>query len=184
MVGKITGVLAIVIGLGLSSQANAGLISFDLNWAGFQSPATATGMVTFDDTVLPNPGAIGFVTAATIGITDFMVTVIGASSGNGTFGLADFSGFVWNTGGSALDLTQELVAQGLADFNVSPFCCGGTPDLTAPEGVSPRLFSTNGGTGDLLYLTSMAPKNVPLPATLTLFGLGLAGLGWTRRKKA
>jgi hypothetical protein len=28
------------------------------------------------------------------------------------------------------------------------------------------------------------PGTVPVPATLGLFGLGLAGLGWTRRKKA
>ena len=37
-------------------------------------------------------------------------------------------------------------------------------------------------TGELSQLASVNP--VPVPATLALFGLGLAGLGWSRRKKA
>ena len=33
-------------------------------------------------------------------------------------------------------------------------------------------------------LTSLQSVPVPVPPTLVLFGLGLAGLGWSRRKKA
>ena len=35
-----------------------------------------------------------------------------------------------------------------------------------------------------IYYTVGAPEQVPVPATLALFGLGLAGLGWSRRKNA
>ncbi|MCP5128062.1 MAG: CHRD domain-containing protein [Pseudomonadales bacterium] len=30
----------------------------------------------------------------------------------------------------------------------------------------------------------VVPGRIPIPATLTLFGIGLAGLGWSRRKRA
>lgn len=42
----------------------------------------------------------------------------------------------------------------------------------------------NRGGVSLRYRIVPAEVTVPLPATLALFGLGLAGLGWSRRKKA
>lgn len=47
-----------------------------------------------------------------------------------------------------------------------------------------ELGADNRGGVSLRYRIVPAEGTVPLPATLALFGLGLAGLGWSRRNKA
>lgn len=65
----------------------------------------------------------------------------------------------------------------------------GTLTFTEASFSSAGLFTSGSFTstlasGDFITLRINESSSVPTPATLALFGLGLAGLGWSRRKKA
>jgi hypothetical protein len=173
-----------------ASIANAALITFDLTYTGIDNGATGTGQITFDDTVLPNPGFLVNVDSGTLGVAAFAITIAGASSGNGTFGLAQVTNWIWDVS-APLDLGAELVGQaGFGDFN---WCVDLFDGCTAPApgGIGPFSIQTNAETGDLLQLASMKPATatptpVPEPGSLALFavGLGLAGLRLMRRRRS
>lgn len=168
------------------STANAGQMTFDLTWSGasFGNSATAVGQITFDPTLVTYPGTIYTDNGTWAGVTDFTMTVTGASSGNGTFDFSDFSYFWFNTGGLSLDFTKELFGQPTV-YPDAPWgtidpvdMYGGEFNLWTPEGSNAPIgywfftIQTDRYAGDLLALTSFAPA-VPEPSSFALAGIGV-----------
>lgn len=163
-------------------SVQAGPITFDLLYSGSGNgnSAIAAGTVTFDDTILPNPGGdIINVNAAALGILDFSITVSGASSGNGTFGMSSVTNWFWNTT-APLDFQQELVGQ--AGFGGFGWCALLFDGCTAPAPGSTNYFTlqANAETGDVMQLVSMT-ASVPEPSTGALLGLIL--VAYVARKR-
>jgi hypothetical protein len=169
---------------GAVSPASAVVTVFNVAWSGASlgNSAVATGQISIDTDLLPNPGqSFGLLSPI---VTALSLTVSGATSGNGTFGLADFGGgWVWDTAGVTLNLATQLVGQGgwgstsgsNGDFNLFSF--GGS----APNGTNFFTLQTNGGNGDQIELTSFAAA-VPEPSRALLGVLGTLGLLLRRRR--
>lgn len=167
-----------------AGRANAQIVTLDLQWSGasFGNSASATGTITIDESLMNNPGF-----SVTTFVTDFSITVTGASAGNGTFTLADFSSIFLNTGGGTLDFTQDLIGQPTPGLPWGP---GGAGDFNffnsnalAPSGFV--IFQIRpSGSSDILQLTSFAPSAVPEPSTFAMLAIGaIGGIAYYRRRK-
>ncbi len=148
------------------------------------SMAKAVGSITFESTLISNPGnnVIDLPDASVLGLN---VTVSGASSGNGNFTLADFASISFDIP-STLDFSQELVGQFTTpgpwatncngDFNL--FNASGSP--AAPNGEDCFDLGADGDSADEMFLTSMisstaAAAATPTPAT-SLWALSLLAM--------
>jgi PEP-CTERM motif len=163
--------------------------TYNLTWSGasFGNGATATGQITLDLTILPNPSP-GFSDIYN-DISSLVVTVTGASSGNGTWTKSDLSFTYWWTDTVVpLQMYRQLIGQptlnnpwgtpdgNSGDFNLF-FINGG------PDGTDYFTDTTDAGTQDSMLLTSFAPTSVPEPGTFVLLGSGLMGVASVVRRK-
>ena len=187
---KTKNILTLIVAAGLTSfAANADAVTtFNIQYSGasFGNNASAVGTVTLDETQLSQrfdwgTGALG---TTVLGLS---LTVSGASIGNGTFTLSDFSSWQWDTNGTTLDFSKELFGQTLqggkifgaddmySDFNVFAY------DISVPNGMNYFTLATQGGFGDLLKMTSMSA--VPEPSTYGLIGIGALGVAFAARRR-
>jgi hypothetical protein len=179
--------LGVVMLAATTAAALASPVTFNFTFA--NGGATATGFITFESNLLNNPGQNDFL-LPNPAVLALNVTVTGASSGNGTFGIGAFKGVTLDTSGVALNLSGNLIGQsnwgpgGVGDFNLFGSAVG------APTGVDFFVLSANAGTATSMTLIQMAPQIQSVPAldtgTLALLMLlvGAAGVVLVRRKAA
>jgi hypothetical protein len=107
---RISFVLAMALAFS-AIPARAGSITYDLAFSGasFGDSAVGVGTVTIDTSLLNNPGSTD--TASSPFVDAFSITISGATSGNGAFGMADYSGFFFDTNDAILNLSTQLIGQ-------------------------------------------------------------------------
>jgi hypothetical protein len=190
-------IAAVVLGFGLLAgavtAAIAAPVTFNFTYA--LGGATATGSITFESTLLANPGVNSFIlpNPAVLALT---VTVSGATAGNGSYGIGSFNEVAFDTHGATLDFSKQLVGQpttgspwGTADSNGGDFNLFGA--APAPDGVFFFTLGANGGVADAMVLSSMMQASAAPVPTLndwTLLALatlvGGVGLVLLRRRQS
>lgn len=177
-----TAIVSLALLLALPAAAGP-ITTFNLQWSGvsYGNTATATGWMTVDTSLIPNPGNFVSLSSFPGWLVDLSMTVSGASSGNGTFVKTNFTGMWWWVT-LPLDLSKELVGQpgpygpwgtepGIPFAQNGALMFQSTSD--APSAWATFTMRTNGGSGDGLLLTSAAPASVPEPSTCILVGSAL-----------
>ena len=167
---KITGLLAGLALLSLASSANAVLMwSFD-NPDQFVGPSDIISMnaTLFNDT--PDAVDIGREGSVSIGFGGFS-TIYQFSFGDV---MELFSGISLDGGESYAFIFGTFVP------NPAPVALG----IYEISFASITIAQDDIFIEDSTFRATVGGAQVPVPATVLLLGLGLAGLGWSRRKKA
>lgn len=178
---------AVMLGMALAAAtatlASASPITFNFAYSG--QGATAVGSVTFESTLLANPGSNDFL-LPNPAVLDLTVTVAGASTGNGTFGIGSFTEIDFDTGGATLNLSQELVGQATpgGPWGTPTGCCGDfnlfTSGPPAPNGVFFFTLGADDGDAAVMTIKQVTPANATVAAAqipaLEHWKLGLLAL--------
>ena len=187
MIKKITQTLTLVACLGFGVSAQASLIiegNFSGDFSGSIASLSGSFEAIFDDSVLIGTGSESFtdqynltsltLNPSTIGISTF-------TTSNVAMNLFFINGVLENTqiGGAPPSTVSVLGSEG--DFLVFF-------DSVQPRFVGIAYTENNEAVfdyadGDSVSGTITISSAVPEPATLALFGIGLAGLGFARKKK-
>lgn len=135
-------VLAIALG-GAATATIAAPTRFDFRFEEEGGSATATGYIVLETNLLANPG-VNEISLPDPAVLDLSITVANADAGNGTFGLADFCEFIFDTNGGTLNLFQEWVGQPTL---------GDPWGTTVPERSQSQPNGLTGTSGDFNFIT-------------------------------